>query len=59
MVKSKIDFSDARSLLNHKNMKRLISAQERNFSNDQKPLNSSVFIINKKNNLKQFNAFEE
>jgi len=59
MVKSKIDLSDARSLLNHKNMKRLISAQARNFSNDQKSLNSSDFIINKKNNLKQLDAFEE
>jgi|LauGreDrversion4_2_1035121.scaffolds.fasta_scaffold4658843_1 hypothetical protein len=59
MVKSKIDFSDARSLLNHKNMDRLISAHARSFSNDQKSLNSSVFIINKKNNLKQLDAFEE
>ena len=48
MIKSKIDFIDARSLFNHKNIDRLVSAHTRSVSNDQKSLNSSHFIINKK-----------
>ena len=52
MIKTKIDFTDARILLNHKNMDRLVSAHARSLSNDQKLLNSSAFIINKKNNQK-------
>ena len=59
MIKSKIDFIDARSLFNHKNIDRLVSAHTRSVSIDQKSLNSSHLIINKKNNLKQLDAFEE
>lgn len=59
MIKTKIDFTDARSLLNHKNMDRLVSAHVRSLSHEQKSLNSSAFIVNKKNNLKQLDAFEE